>query len=458
MVPDFDQLQNLRGVSDSDGSRHELPFTKSGPAEQQIGMECFFTHDSGVGGRLRVEPEDFIVEELSILPEEYADGENTVVIVRARYWETNRLIREFARRLRVSRKKIMFAGTKDRRAVTTQLFVFGAPMDQVRSISLADVDFLDMYPTKASIGMGDLLGNRFSIKLKDIGIEMPEALETCTSVKRQLDSIGGFPNYFGVQRFGAVRPITHLVGKCMTRKEPEKAVITYLSRTSPFEDAYTTKAREKLASTLNFPEALHDFPKELSFEKAMMNHLVKNPDDYVGALGQLPQNLLMMFIHAYQSYLFNRMLSERMRRGIPLNKPVEGDLVLKMDKNGLPDHNNWVKADGKNIPRLTELIGQNKAFISATLYGMESEFAGGEQGEIEAMIIEQEGVKGRDFILSEYDKLGSRGTRREILASVKDFKMSQEDDAIQFDFSLTKGCYATTLLREFMKADELTKY
>jgi tRNA pseudouridine13 synthase len=433
-------------------------FNESGPAEHQIGMECFFTRDAGVGGRLRAEPEDFIVEELSILPEECADGENTAAIVRARYWETNRLIREFARRLRVSRKKIMFAGTKDRRAVTTQLFVFAAPMDQVRSISLADVDFLDMYPTKSNIGMGDLLGNKFSIKLKDIKIEMPEVVETCTNVKNQLDELGGFPNFFGVQRFGAVRPITHLVGKCMTRKEPEKAVIAYLCRTSPFEDADTTKARERLASSMNIPEALHDFPKELSFEKAMMNHLVNDPDDYVGALGQLPQNLLMMFIHAYQSYLYNRMLSERMRRGIPFNKPVEGDLVLKMDKNGLPDHDNWVKAEGRNIPKLTELIGQKKAFISATLYGMESEFAGGEQGEIEAMIIEQEGVRGRDFILSEYEKLGSRGTRREILAPVKDFSMSFEENAIQFDFSLSKGCYATTLLREFMKADELTKY
>jgi len=456
MVTDSDRTRNHNVASDI--STREFAFNNSGVAEQQIGMECFFTHDSGVGGRLRAEPEDFIVEELSILPEECADGENTAVIVRARYWETNRLIREFARRLRVSRRKIMFAGTKDRRAVTTQLFVFGAPMSQVRSISIADVDFLDMYPTKSMIGMGDLLGNRFSIKLKDLEIEMPEALETCRNVKHQLDSLGGFPNFFGVQRFGAVRPITHLVGKYMTRKEPEKAVIAYLCNTSPFEDADTTRAREKLASSRNFPEALHDFPKELSFEKAMMNHLVTNPDDYIGALGQLPQNLLMMFIHAYQSYLFNRMLSERMRRGIPLNIPSEGDLVLKMDKNGLPDHNNWVKAEGKNIPRLTELISQGKAFISATLYGMESEFAGGEHGEIEAMIIEQEGVKGRDFILSEYEKLGSRGTRREILATVKDFKMSHVEDAIQFDFALTKGCYATTFLREFMKAEELTKY
>ncbi|MDO9537571.1 MAG: tRNA pseudouridine(13) synthase TruD, partial [Thermoplasmata archaeon] len=145
-------------------------FLKAGKAESEIGLECFFTANAGIGGRLRTEPEDFIVEELSILPKEDPEGLNTAAIVRARYWETNRLIREFARHLRTSRKKIMFAGTKDKRAVTTQLFVFGAPMSEVRNISITDVDFLKMYPTNTQIGMGDLLGNRFEIRLKDCSL------------------------------------------------------------------------------------------------------------------------------------------------------------------------------------------------------------------------------------------------------------------------------------------------
>jgi tRNA pseudouridine13 synthase len=213
-----------------------------------------------------------------------------------------------------------------------------------------------------------------------------------------------------------------------------------------------------LGRDMDYAKALHDFPDNLCFEKAILNHLVVNPEDHVGALGNLPQNLMMMFIHAYQSYLFNRILSERMRRSIPLNEPVPGDMVLKMDKKGLPDHNNWIEATSANIPLLTELIGKNKAFVSATLYGHESEFANGEMGDIEASIIEQEGVKQRDFVLSEYHKLGSRGKRREILAPAKNFEFRQVEEGIQFDFGLNKGCYATTFLREFMKCEELTKY
>jgi len=435
-----------------------MTVTDASEAEKAIGLECFFTNNPGTGGRLRAEPEDFVVEEMSILPKEETGGTNTAAVVRARYWETNRLVREFSRRLHISRKRVMFAGTKDKRAVTTQLFVFGAPMQDVRNVSIADVDFLKLYSTNAQIGMGDLLGNRFDILLKDPEVDIEEALRASIDIKEKLDALGGFPNFFGVQRFGAVRPITHTVGKHMTRKDPERAVLTYLCHHSPYEHEETREARKELERTRDFAAALHDFPDELSFEKAILNHLVVHPDDYVGALGQLPQNLLMMFIHAYQSYLFNRIMSERMRRGIPLNEPADGDLVLKMDRNGLPDHENWVKADSRNIPRLTELMGQGKAFVSATLYGMDSEFAGGEQGEIEAMIIEQEGVKGRDFILSEYEKLTSHGTRREILGPCKDFSIGRVGEAIQFKFRLTKGCYATSLLREFMKSPELTKY
>ncbi|MCK5310311.1 MAG: tRNA pseudouridine(13) synthase TruD, partial [Thermoplasmata archaeon] len=113
----------------------------SSELERQIGLELFFTDSPGIGGTLRIEPEDFVVEEVSVMPEEDPTGQNTAAIVRARYWETNRLVREFARRLRISRKKIMFAGTKDKRAISTQLFVFAAPMDDVHAIEMKDIEF-----------------------------------------------------------------------------------------------------------------------------------------------------------------------------------------------------------------------------------------------------------------------------------------------------------------------------
>ena len=74
MVPKSNRLRNHNGASGSGRLTDRSTFYDSGPAELLIGMEGFYTQNVGVGGRLRAEPEDFIVEELSILPEECADG------------------------------------------------------------------------------------------------------------------------------------------------------------------------------------------------------------------------------------------------------------------------------------------------------------------------------------------------------------------------------------------------
>jgi tRNA pseudouridine13 synthase len=434
-------------------------FRPAGSAERFLGMEYFYTSDDGINGRLRVSPEDFVVEEISDLPEESQDGKNTAALVRSRNWETNRLIRQLSRNLHMSRKKVMFAGTKDKRAVTTQLFVFAAPLESVRALTIPGVDILRSYPTNSQIRIGDLFGNKFSIIVRELDVENNKAMETCQSVKKQLEELGGFPNYFGIQRFGAVRPITHIVGKHMVKGEFDLAVKEMLCTTGEHESEDASIARKSLTDTGDYSRALVEFPDDLMYEKAILNHLAKSPEDFVGALKQLPKNLLMMFVHAYQSYIFNKILSRRMERGLPLNEPVPGDLVLKLDKFGLPDHNEWLLAAEKNIPRLAELSRQGKAFVSAPLYGFESELAEGEPGEIEKKIIEETGAKPGDFVLPDFDRLGSKGTRREVLAPLRNFSLAEiEPGTIKFDFELTKGCYATTLLREFMKCEEMTRY
>ena len=426
-------------------------------AERDIGLEYFFTSDDGIGGRLRTTAEDFIVMERSDTPEPDDEGELTAAIITSKNWETNRLVRQFARYLRISRKKVMFAGTKDKRAITTQLFVFDAPLDYVQHINLADIVVEEAYSTKHPIGIGDLNGNNFIIAIRELECGMDEAESACESIACQIRDLDGFPNFFGVQRFGAARANTHIMGRHMTREEPEKAVWEYLCQVGE-EPEDVTKARKDLDESQDYKTALKEFPKTLSFEKAIMNHLVNHPEDHVGALGQLPHNLLMMFVHAYQSYIFNRIISERMRSGLPLKEPVEGDLVLKVDRFGLPSHDQWVLALDRNLAKLTELVGKGKAFVSAPLYGTDTELAEGEPGEIERRVIEKEGADPKDFILSEYHRLRSKGTRREIVAPLKGLEFSVGDDAIVFKFELTKGCYATTLLREFMKCEKLTRY
>ncbi|MCU0860024.1 MAG: tRNA pseudouridine(13) synthase TruD, partial [Thermoplasmata archaeon] len=325
----------------------------------------------------------------------------------------------------VSRAKIGFAGTKDGRSVATQLMSFDAPIEAVTSLTIPDVTVSDAYRARRMIQIGDLIGNKFRIRVADLDPAV-DAAESCRLVRERLDAAGGYPNFFGTQRFGSVRPITHLIGRDMVKGDLQGAVMKYVANPLD-EDSDANDARRTLQETGDFERAFREFPQKLTFERMLIGHLKDHPGDHVGALRTLPRNLLMMFVHAYQSYLFNRMLSQRIREGLPLGVPVVGDLVLPLTKTGVPDHDTPIPVTEDNLEKATRNCREGKAFVSGLIYGSDSVFSDGRIGEIERAMVEAEGLKGSDFEIA------------------------------TFSFSLNKGCYATGLLREFMKA-EISSY
>jgi tRNA pseudouridine13 synthase len=92
------------------------------------------------------------------------------------------------------------------------------------------------------------------------------------------------------------------------------------------------------------------------------------------------------------------------------------------------------------------------------LFGSSSTLAEGEMGEIERKVIAEEGVERRDFMVPQLHQCSSKGTRREVLGRIADLSYEVLDQGPRFYFALDKGCYATSLLREFMKRSELTDY
>jgi len=425
--------------------------------ESELGLEVFLTEGiPGIGGKLRKTPEDFQVDEISILPPADPEGKFVIAKVWHRNWEANRLVRRLGSNLRVGRAKIGFAGTKDGRSVSTQLMSFNAPIEAVQSLAIPDVEILDAYRARRMISIGDLVGNRFKIGVADIDAGV-DAKAICDSVRAKLDSIGGFPNFFGIQRFGSVRPITHLIGKDLIRGDFEGAVMRYVANPMDEEGSEANDARRALQETRDFERAFREFPMKLSFERTMIGHIKDKPADYLGALRLLPYNLLMMFVHAYQSYLFNRILSERIRKGMSLREPEVGDLVLPLSKTNVPDHDNSIPVSVDNLDKATRNAKEGKAFVSGLLYGTESVFADGRMGEIERKIVEAEKISKLDFQIVGLREASSKGSRREILSSYKDLEINVGEGGATFQFTLTKGCYATTLMREFMKA-EISQY
>lgn len=419
--------------------------------ESKVGIELYFTKESGIGGRLKKYPEDFVVDEIIDLPEASEDGEYTLAKVWSSNWETNRLVDALSRELGVNRGAIAFAGTKDKRAVTTQWMSFKVEPERLEAISLKNVEITQPFTVNNRLYLGAHLGNSFDLVVRDIQLDKSEIAERSQTIRSEIEAAGGFPNWFGVQRFGTIRPITHEVGRLMIMGDYEGAVKLYIAEPMEGEGEESYRARERLAETWDHKEALAYFPSMLTFERRIIQHLSQDPEDYTGALRTLPKNLLRMFIHAFQSYLFNRMVSMRAKKGYPLNDAMPGDVLLPADKNGMPNVDTPVEINERNLVKGSKMVRAGKAYVSAPLYGFNSRFSGGEQGDIERLVVEEEGFVKKDFVIPELWELSSKGSRRAIFAPVSDLKCQEGEDWARLSFSLQKGTYATTFLREFMK-------
>ena len=358
-----------------------------------------FSKTGGIGGSIKNSPEDFIVGEAGsdgtvfeinkeiIYPDE--DGDFTRFILQKRDWTTEGAIRRIAKQLGVSRKRFNYAGNKDKIALTTQLVsAFKVEKEKILSLDLKDIKINGAWKAKEKVSLGDLTGNQFTIIVRN-----PE--KNGKTVDKIYNELGGkFPNYFGEQRFGTNRKNTHIVGEYIVKGRLDKAALSFLCDSEGEINENAKTAREHLKETLDYSEALKKFPKHLKLERSMLVHLEKNPNDYAGALRRLPRGTLLMFVHAFQSYIFNRLLSDNIAE----------------------------KGEGKLIGYETEI------------------------DEREKRILEELGVKPKDFRIKNLPEISSKGSSRQLFAPLKDFSFSENT----FRFSLDAGSYATVALREFL--------
>ncbi|MFH0970057.1 MAG: tRNA pseudouridine(13) synthase TruD [Candidatus Diapherotrites archaeon] len=339
--------------------------------------------------------------------------------------ETTFAIRMLTRGISTSVKRIGYAGLKDKRGVTCQRISLWKPdVEKLKRFSVRGIAFHHAEWSDKRIDLGDLRGNKFTIVIRNIDLPEEEIREIIQEFGREL--VQGIPNYYGEQRFGGFRNVTHVVGKLLLEGKIEEAVITYLGKASEGEEEEIARERKNVFETRDFGRALKEFPDKMHFEKAMLNHLVREPADFAGAFQQLPKKTRYLFTHAYQSHVFNQIIAARVARG--LFYPMEGDILEK----GIP---------------------------TALLPGSEAKKAKGIPGEIEEEILKKEGVDARFFTNQKLGELSSWGARKPIVLHVHDFRLEKiEDDAFfegkkcaKVSFWLDKGAYATTVMRELMK-------
>jgi tRNA pseudouridine13 synthase len=195
------------------------------------------------------------------------------------------------------------------------------------------------------------------------------------------------------------------------------------------------------------------------FERQMIGYLTRNKDDYIGALRQLPESLSKMFVHAYQSAMFNQMIDMRINEGISLHLPLIGDNVIPIDIYGGPDQRRIIEVTKYNQKKLEKRCKEGKAWVVGLLPGIKSEYSKGFQGELERIIMKKENVNFNDFKIEEANELTSLGMYRPLLQKINNLKWEMnENNCPVFDFWLHKGTYATSLLREIMKSGDMKVY
>jgi tRNA pseudouridine13 synthase len=443
---------------------------EAGPLEREMGMRYYASEGDGTGGRLRSEPEDFRVAELErfgadVRPSDADPGSYPHTVFRAtlRGWDTNDFADALSKNLGISRERVSWAGTKDKRAVTTQLFsVRDVAPDDLPAVRDADIEVLGR--AGRPVLFGDLAGNAFEIRVRDA-----EHAEHAEAVAEELRAFAGgerddpdapaaVPNFFGHQRFGSLRPVTHRVGLEIVGGDWEAAVLEYVTTTGEAEPEGTREAREWIAETRDWAGAVERLPGRLRYERAMCHALADTdhqpgPEDFRRALETMPTNLQRLLVNAAQSFLFNEVLCRRLERGLPFHEAVEGDVVCFADRDApdglaLPDTDRLQDVGSDRLRAVNRHCARGRAFVTAPLVGTDTGFADGEPGRITREVLDEFDVDRGDFDLP--GEFHSTGTRRAVLLRTD---LDVGTDPLAFSFSLPKGSYATVVLREVMKVD-----
>lgn len=413
------------------------------PLEIDLGMQYYASDVDGIGGKLRTVPEDFRVDEIPLEGKGGSAGPFLICRLTKTNWELQHAVKEIAKRLGISHRRIGWAGTKDRNAITRQwISIYNVTAEQVAAVSLKDISLEVLGQSNEALALGSLQGNRFEIVIRDADpsdIQARVAAISSTIAE-------GVPNYFGLQRFGALRPVTHRVGEWMLRGDYEQAVLTYLCMEFPGEPEQMKEIRSVFRTTRDPGAALHSLPLHMNYERAMLHHLYTHEGDYAGALNELPPKLLSMFVSAYQSYIFNCALSRRFDDGHTLNEPVAGDKLIFA--NGRTD-----TATAANLTTVGIHIRRGRCSIALFMPGREQPGSQAAIDPITESLLADAKISGEDFaraaafVHTKFD-----GAYRPI--ALKTETVSAIDGTnLQLKFTLPPGHYATTVCREFMKTD-----
>lgn len=400
---------------------------------------------------------------------------------------------------RLKPNSIGYSGTKDKRAVTTQkITIFRRRPSEIERLNkfkyppvmrVGDFEFV-----KNEVKLGQHSGNHFEIVLRAISENDDIVINACSQLQ-----MNGFINYFGLQRFGKGGTKSHIIGKALYLSEWKKACDMLF--TPQASDRKEVEDAKKFYNLQDYSQALKVIPSQLHSEKSVLESLIKDPKNFYSAYNRIVKNNRLICVHAYQSYVWNVVVSERIRLyGINC---VIGDLVA-LNSNESILHSEEGEEDSINDHKCTiHTLSQNDLDLGLykindvvlPLPGYDIILPSNSIKEIYLRILEKDGLSLEHFSKCDVN-YRSKGTYRHIIQYPKDFEysISKYDDpneeiniteltkmrlndenmhknsssseknnlksrrALTLKFTLKPGIYATMLLREITKESTETEY
>ncbi|RDE17384.1 MAG: tRNA pseudouridine(13) synthase TruD [Candidatus Thorarchaeota archaeon] len=440
------------------------------PLEQRVGMEFYCTDSPGLGGRLRERFEDFIVEEItpegSVLslgdwssePVSEAQLAASVTGERSKYVKftlqkmglsTLDAAGIISAALKIPRYLVTYAGLKDKRAMTVQaMSVSRQASVALGGLRLSRIVLRDLEYVRRPVQVGDLWGNRFTLLLKNMTVDCNAGCEMVESFKGR-----SILNYFGIQRFGVTQPSTLLAGKALIKRDYESAVRRIVAAASISEEDTPTNVGEGSSPDTEITESMLDrVSTGARYERSVIQHLIKHPGDYQKAMTRIPPRILTLLVHSYQSYLFNRLLSERVRSGSSIDQPEIGDFIIQLDETH-SGRDSWLYTTERTLEERRTMVRSGRYGLAAPVPGYSTKLPPSRQSDYLRSILSAEGVALVDFRNPESRALDSPGGLHLVSMEPSNLCAECTENSLRLQFSLRKGSYATVFLRELMKGD-----
>jgi tRNA pseudouridine13 synthase len=379
--------------------------------------------------KIKQTPEDFQVEELT---DRVAgdDGAFTLYRLEKKGWTTPDAVHTICRRWKLDARRVAYGGLKDRHAWTWQyLTIFRGP---TRHLTHERLKLTYLGKVAEPFTSSDIRANRFRLSVRAWSAT-PAALQALEEVKQQ-----GVPNYFDDQRFGSVSGKGEFVARALILDEFEEALRLALLSTYEFDRAAQKKEKAILRNHWgNWSRCQADLPRGPN--RRLVDYLAHHPGDFRGAIDRLRPELRGLYLSAYQSHLWNRMLARWLRERLSPASLVE--VPLRM--GGYPMHRMLNEAQQGELAALQLPLPSARMHLAAD----------DPRSPLVESILAEEGLLLEQMKLKGMQMFFSRGERSALcLPAEMSWESGTDDlhagqDKLMLSFELPRGCYATLIVK-----------